>query len=287
MKNILIILTLSLFFIACEKDITVDLPKTELKYVVEGYIEEGQHPYIILTKNSSYYEPISLSDLNDLAVIDAEVIVSDGTTTEILQLVFDTLSRPNYKYVGNTIIGEKGKTYTLEIKVNGKVLTSKTTIPNSVQIDSLKFKLENMPGDTLGLIWFYFNDPDTLGNYYRMSTKVIGQDPVFYYPFSSVSDDKLVNGRQAVPFSIYRAHGAFEEINAQEFYKWYFTFGNSVVFKFTTMEASTYQFWYTYELIRSSGGPYATPITLKSNIDGGVGIWGGYGVSLDTISISN
>jgi hypothetical protein len=36
----------------------------------------------------------------------------------------------------------------------------------------------------------------------------------------------------------------------------------------------------------TDGNPFASPITIRSNIQGGaIGVWGGYGASIDTLKI--
>jgi hypothetical protein len=268
---------------SCEKDISVDIPKPNQEYVVEGYIEENQFAYVFLTQNSAYFDEISLEKIVELTIKDAIVVVSNGSQSEQLEMVYDPNHFPYYKYVGKIIKGEKGKTYKLTIKIDQKVITSTTTIPNSVQIDSLKYKVEkNFPGDSLGYLWFYFTDPDTLGNYYKIYTKVLGKDSIFYQPFSSVSEDKIING-QFVEFSTYKGRNPLEPFKEGEYYKWFFKPNDTIVFKFTSIDASIYAFWYTLEMNSSSGGPFSSPITVKSNINGGLGVWGGYGVSMDTI----
>jgi hypothetical protein len=41
---------ISIFFISCQDEITLDLPQAEKKLVVESTIEQGFPPYVILTK---------------------------------------------------------------------------------------------------------------------------------------------------------------------------------------------------------------------------------------------
>ncbi len=114
-----------------------------------------------------------------------------------------------------------------------------------------------------------------------MYTKVLGEDSIFYPPFASVSEDKIINN-QFVEFSTYRGQDPLIEIPDDEYYKWFFKGGDTIIFKFQTIDVRTYQFWYTLEMDNSSGGPFSTPITVRTNIDGGLGIWGGYGVFIDT-----
>ena len=71
---------LLLLFSSCEREITVDLPQGNSHIVVEGYIENGTNPYVILTKDVPYFASINLSELQDLFIKGASVKVSDGVT---------------------------------------------------------------------------------------------------------------------------------------------------------------------------------------------------------------
>lgn len=267
---------------SCEKDITVDLPRPDQKFVIEGAIEDGEYPYVFITQNTAYFDVVSLEKIEDLTVKDAIVTVSDGNTTETLSLIYDKNHFPYYKYVGSLIKGQIGKTYTLNIKIGNYEITSNTTIPNKVLLDSISFKLDKrLKGDSLGYIWFYFNDPDTSGNYYKIYTKVLGEDSMFYQPVTSVSDDKIINN-QFVEFSTYRGRNPLQEFTEETYNSWFFKLGDTIAFKFSSIELDVYNFWYTLEANSNSGGPFSSPISVKSNINGGLGIWAGYSTDIDT-----
>ncbi len=70
----------ALVLISCEKEVEVDLPETEAKLVVEGTIEQGQPPIVILTRTQSYFAPTDLNSIAGIFVKDAVITVSDGTS---------------------------------------------------------------------------------------------------------------------------------------------------------------------------------------------------------------
>jgi len=156
----------------------------------------------------------------------------------------------------------------------------------------LKFKPDNNQ-DTLGFIWLYLKDPDTLGNYYRAFTKVLGKDSVFLHPYPSVSDDRFFNGQKA-EYQLYRGRNPLEDNNynpqgldSAGVARWYFRTGETVIVKITQIDNLHYRFWYSMEQqFMTDGNPFATPTSLKTNIEGGaIGVWGGYGVFIDTLKI--
>ena len=65
MKKFLFIIIALSFFASCEKELDIDLPQPDAKLVVEGWIENGEYPVVIVTRNSSYFAPIDTNFLMD------------------------------------------------------------------------------------------------------------------------------------------------------------------------------------------------------------------------------
>ena len=278
--------------LSCEKEITVDLPAPETKIVIEGAIEEGRLPWVFVTKNAPYFSHIDSAALVNMIVFNAHVTVTDGITTDSLQFTYDPYIYPKFKYVGNTLIGQTGKWYWLNVEVDGNTYTAQTSIPPSVKFDSLKFK-PDFNKDTLGYVWLYLKDPDTLGNYYRAFTKTLGIDSVYLRPYPSVSDDRFFNG-QFAEYSLSRGRNPLEDnkyddngLDSAGVSRFYFRKGQTVVVKLCSIDAPHYDFWISIEQqFITDGNPFASPISARSNISGGaLGIWGGYGAYLDTLYI--
>ncbi len=311
----IIFVFLALLFVSCEKEITLDLPQSEDKTVIEGEIELGEYACVIITKNSSYFDPVVVKPIIDyisqdiLDILPSEIIdtlkqimvpdaidtnaivtVSDGSQIDTLELSFDYFRMPFIMYKGNKIKGETGKTYKLQVITGGKTYTSTTTIPIPVELDSIRFKYVKEPEDSIGFVWIYFHDPPALGNFYRGYTKTLGKDNTFVHPYSSVSDDLFANGKQ-ISYALNRgwdpAQGDAYFDDDNTFPWWSFIVGETVVVKLSTLDATHYDFWYSIEIqVATDGNPFASPISIRTNIEGGaIGIWGGYGAYLDTIKI--
>lgn len=277
-----ILIPLLLVLASCEKNIEVDIPDPEEKIVVEGWIEPGDVAYVMLTKNSPYFSVVDSTSLMDMIVKNAIVKVSDGTNTEQLTMTIDTNYFPPILFKGNTLKGIAGKTYTLTVEAEGKFLESSTTIPFPIPLDTAWFKIE--PGkDSLGYLWATFTDPENETNYYRLTAKRLGKDKRFIPILGSVYEDKFFNG-QSLTFSMNRGFESFtSDIEDNE--ATYFKVGDTIILKSSTIDYSTYDFWRKAESeMFSSGNPFATPTSVPTNIiGGGLGIWGGYGVSYYTI----
>ena len=57
-----------------------------------------------------------------------------------------------------------------------------------------------------------------------------------------------------------------------------------MVVKFISLGAAEYEFYRTFESnVLNSGDLFASPANVRSNIQGGLGVWAGLGVAYDTL----
>lgn len=297
-----------LLFVSCEKVIDIDPPNGSTGIVIEGSIENGRFPLVIVSRSQLYFTPISssLAALAEVLVDSAEVYIEvDGTEYMLDRICLSNLPPelqavaqaelglaqlpPGfdiciYASLNEALVGVVGKTYNLRVVVDGNEYTSSTRIPELVDLDSLWFDFDiNIASDTFGYIWTRLRDPDTLGNNYRIWTKRLGRDNGFR-AVSSGFDDRFFNG-QRFEFLMGRddRFGDPEEANGDERgrYRAY----DTVVVKTGTMNSDVLRFWNTARAATSAGfNPFASPVTVMSNIrNGGRGVWGGYGVTYDTV----
>ena len=69
-----LIFIVSLILFSCQEEITLDLPQAEMKLVVEGAIEPGFPPYVILTQNQGYFDEIDIDTYSDLFVNNVDTV---------------------------------------------------------------------------------------------------------------------------------------------------------------------------------------------------------------------
>lgn len=260
-------------FVACEKDVTVDLNTGESKIVIEGYIEAGLPPYIIITRSSPYFDPVDENTMQNMFVKNAVVKISTDGYEESLRIVNQAIDSVEMAiYIGQRP-GVSGKSYHLEVEVDGKIYSSDTRIPQAVQLDSVWFKEQS--NDSLGLAWYKFHDPDTLGNYYRIYTLHVGHDPIFRHPIPSVNNDNVINGRDIEFATTKGRKGVVNNKRKENLFK----IGDTILLRFASMNADAFYFWRAVEQqISNNGNPFAAPASVPSNIKGGLGLWAGYGV---------
>lgn len=276
----------ALLFTACEKDISVDLPKPDAKIVVEGYIFEGERPWVILSRNAGYFDPIDSASLVNSFIFNGVVVVSDGINTDTLTFQSAAESPLSVAYVKNnpTVIGQAGKTYSLTVIADGQTVTSTTTIVPPTPIDSTRWKLDGQE-DSLGLVWFYFTDPGIDLRGYRILSRRVSQNPDRNEPYFRTNfffENALFKGQQA-PIGIGRAQQYGGGLSSSEFEdpdKGYYRVGDTVQVRLCTIDKPYYEFLNTLgNSLGSSGSPFAAPNNVISNIKGGLGGWGGHGVT--------
>lgn len=275
----LITFLLSAIFIACEKELPIGFTQTESALVVEGWIEQGKGTKVLLSLSAPFFAEIDSSTLREYAVTKAKVTILCGDQSEILTLKPNDVYFPPYYYYGTDIMGEQGQEYTIEIRNAGTIYTAKTTIPKLVVPDSIWFSRLS-ENDTLGQLIVRFSDDRESANYYRTLTRVLGKDDRFIPTFVSVFSDEAYNGK-SIDIPLTRGNTNLLDVENTRF----FSVGDTIILKFCSIDRQHYQFWNTMQGQNlNAANPFAVNNTeVASNIEGGLGIWGGYAASYSTI----
>ncbi len=317
MKYYLLLLVVLLIFGSCEKEIVIELPGSETQIVVQGKIEPGMPPMVILTKSIPYYTQLNEQTLGEMFVREATVRMVFGNDTIVLERfclsdIPDSL-RDQFGEVFNLpagfdqfciftstnpqSFGKINQSYTLLVNADGKELNANTTIPTPIPLDSLWFKPDGTL-DSLGFLYARLADPPNSGNAYRWFAQRINKyttgndsgrikDLDFVAPFNSAFDDEFFNGT-TFDFAYNRgvSPGSHhdDDLNIE---RGYFKVGDTVLVKFSTIDEGVYKYYRSfYNAVASSGSPFSSPANVKSNVNGGLGIWAGYGTAIDTLIVT-
>lgn len=266
---------LALTAISCNSDNFSTEINLESKIAVEGWIEEGDVPQLIVSSSIPITEVIDSTNVLDHVIRSAKVTVSDGQKSEVLKVKNDKDRLPPFVYYGSEIIGEAGKTYTLKIEYLNRIVSASTTIPKTVALTSAEYVKNNL-ADTTGYVFVKFDDPLNEKNYYQIATRLVGQEPIFVPAFYGNLDDKNFDSSK-ISMQVNRGVLIFPKTK----YKPYFTDGDLIFVKLRTMNKDALDFWNSWqnELVNSRNPIYPSNTSLKSNINGGIGIWAGYGQS--------
>jgi hypothetical protein len=275
--------------ISCESEIDINLPPPDTLVVVDGTIENGQYARVAVTKTAPYFDVISVASLSNIFITDAVVVLSDGIISDTLTLTIDATQFPPIFYKGNNpaLIGQEWKTYYLTVIALGDTLTSTTSIPGIVPVDSIHWA-QYGTDDSLGLGWIYFKEPDTLGNFYNLLTKRQGFPYFVPIPGQSISNDQLANGTyveflfgRPSPTPSWFNTATGDTIEDESGVLW--RRGDTISVKLCSIDKASYDFLRTYDDAASSfGNPFSAPTFVESNINGGLGGFVGIGASYQT-----
>ena len=303
--------SLVLFLGGCTKEVKIDIPGYEEKIVIDGRIETGMPPIVLVSKTQDIYSPTTLDAFLNSFQSGATVTVSDGTTTVVLdQICSDNLPPGTeamaaalfgiseeelgnyhlcaYSTFNPAIWGQVGKTYSLKVELNGEVFTSTTQIVAPTPLDSVYWKQDPGANPGYGYSWAKLTDPPGFDAYMwevKRINMVDGntKDPAFKATFSPVIDDEFFGG-QTFDF-YYENPFTWDDETVADADKGYYKTGDSVVIKFSKIDAAVYEFLEKkYMQLGTAGNPFASPTVIPSNIQGGaIGLWAGYSPSFDTL----
>ncbi len=301
-----------LLFSACTKEVKIDIPGYEEQIVIDGRIETGQPPLVLISKTQDIYAPTSLDAYLNGFQSGAIVTVSNGTTSVVLdEICSDNLPAgteaiaaelfgipeselANYHLCAYTtfntaIWGEIGKTYTLTVELNGKTYTSETKIEQPTALDHVFWKPDQDADPGYGFSWATLTDPANQLDAYMWEVKRINwvngapKDANFTKTYNPVFNDEFING-QTFDF-FYENPMSWDDPDVASKNKGYYALGDSVVIKLSKMDQTVYEFYEKkYMQLQSNGNPFASPTSIPSNIKGGaLGVWAGFSPSFDTL----
>ena len=260
LKNIGFFLITITLLSSCEEIIELELGNTQNNIVIEGNISNLPGPYYVkLTRTVNVNQPSIFP-----VIENAQVIISDNEgQSELLTYVSDGV------YQTQNLQGIEGRTYNLEVNVDGATYTSQSTMPSLVKLDSLMIQKLVFAGVENTSILPVFTDPKGLRNYYKFVLKVDGvQDNSFDVDNDNITDGS-VNERPVQTQSL--------EILP----------GNIVDVEMRSIDAATYLYYYTLnQTIDGGPGGGTTPSNPPNGISGGaLGLFSAYTSQTKTIEI--
>lgn len=282
-KNISLLFALALLVLvsACEKEITVNLPPGKQSLVVEASINQ-QFPnlnYVYISRTVDYFNPdLTLNGIRNALVFitpgsisGTDTIWNEGARIQLFDInnipgVDSLLQGFTGIYFNPLLLPQVGVPYRLDIDAEGEKITGVTAIPKVVNIDTIFWRqeLSSDKTDTNMFVTFEFNDGPEKNNY-RLAIYT-GQNPLLIgwgaaEGFRTFDDAFIDNGKR--PYSFFSP----------------FRYGDTLNLYLSSLGRREYLFWDSFVEAANNGGPFATPISVKSNIKGAIGSFTGYGVS--------
>ena len=304
---IVIFISVFFLFLSCEEEIDLSINSSSDQLVVEGFIQKDYPAYVFLSTTEAYFSPIDSNTINNVIVADAQIYVErdDGLVHQLtyldqnlidsLSFIFDSLELNlpgiyiDLSYQQDNF-SQEGYKYKLIVIHNSDTITARTSIPPPFPIDSVWVqKKDSLVNGYKCYIWARVSDPDTSGNcvgiHFKRKLHWKPMDPLFVPCALTYRADYIGNGES---FPTYFARsgrpddddGFFLPFNADRIVDGEFRKRDVVLLRISHMDQNSYNFWRGVERAQdASGNPFAEPMNLMSNINGGLGVWGGYGVS--------
>ncbi len=129
--------------------------------------------------------------------------------------------------------------------------------------------------DSFFQLYGRLREPAATGNFYRYFTKA--DNGPWLISDQSVFDDAFING-QVFKIFIPKGHNYGAQASTDFNRSGYWDISDSIcTVKLSSVDKPHYDFWRTLEANRSSNGnPFGSFVYVKTNINGALGIWGGY-----------
>lgn len=284
----LFFLILFIILSSCSNEIELDLPEPDKNYVVEGYIENDHYPVIAVTRNSSYFAPIDSTYIMNLFVLDAKVYISNGENEVECFLSTNNLINgawPYLYYTTNQMVGELDKIYSIKVIIGSDTITGSDTMPSQVFLDSLWCEAIK-DNDTLKDLWISFIDPPEK-NFYRFFTKRQSRDNYFVPSSLFVLDDVYFNNQFFKVNLVRGIENIYSDSTYQDPELGKYKVGDTVIVKTANMTRQHYNFWRTAEQeIYIGSSPFINPVRIRHTVKGGLGVFGCYASTYDTIVIN-
>lgn len=276
MKRTTFLLLVPLLF-SCTEDSIIPAASS---LVVEGYIEDGGCPVVMVTKNMPITsKKQNINDLGEYLVRWAKVSVICGADTVVLTGKYDKGYFPPYIYTTGRMRGQAGCTYKLLVEYGGMEASATTTVTEPPRVDG--FKVEKCAdNDTLYQIKAVMAAMEGKARNYQFFSRVGNSSKQFSASFLGGYNDSVATGTYEVP--IYRGRKFMAED-----YTPYFTVNDTVAVKCCQLDDVEYSFWKAYMASEflSGGAMLSVSSNLPSNIVGGTGYWFGYGSATSYFTI--
>lgn len=275
MRVFLYIICVVPLLFSCENDLDIDVPTKATQIVIDGEIEAGRGARIAVTLSADYFSTIDSNSIRDFVVTRGKVtLTSSKGESEILTLTKNDAYFPSYVYSSNQIFGEVGTHYDLKVDFQKEVATASTGIPEFVPIDSIWW--EALEVDTVGKIVVQIVNKSEAINYYRFFCKRNSKDDRFTLTNPVVISDKLYEN-DTVRVSFNRV---LKDLQTNSFVR-----DDTVVFKLCTIDKEQFDFWngYQYEVLTASNPFASSNVPIRSSVNNGLGVFGGYSADYRTV----
>ncbi|ALI97889.1 DUF4249 domain-containing protein [Rufibacter tibetensis] len=240
-----------------EQEILVKLPPTVPQMVVECYLTNNEPMQLSLSESSSYF-----AGPEALIVTGATVTIAKNNEEPVVLKDTLILDEENEKvfthYNRRRVRAVPGDVFKLVITdPKGRRITGSTTVLPAVPIDSAGYKFNDKPAESQeAYLMVRWQDDKAVKNFYRLlahKKDSVGVDS----QLDAEIDDRLRNGQKITYTTTYR-----------------FDRNDTLTIKLFHLEKAYSDFVSSVEdARRANGNPFAQPVTIKSTVAGGFGVF--------------
>jgi hypothetical protein len=237
----------------CEKIVNLDLKTSTAQLVIEAnLVDDGRPCQVSLSTTANY------TDTNTFTPVRGAVITLTDNAGG-LETLRETAT-PG-QYVGATIKGVSGRTYTLRVETSGAAYVALATLPAPVvPFEKLSTQLSVLGTNNIQAVVDY-TDPAGQGNSYLFRQYRNGRlnNTIF------LQNDQFTDGNHITQVLRTRAGGSADPNDLDKLVS-----GDSLRVEMQNLDPGAYEYFRTLNLILTAGGaPSTTPANPKSNFTGG------------------
>jgi hypothetical protein len=239
---------------SCEKIVNLDLQTSTAQLVIEGNLVDDNKPCQVSVRRTANY-----TDTNTFAAVSgATITLADNAGG--LETLRETAT-PG-QYLGATLRGVPGRTYTLRVETSGAAYVATSRLPAPVvPFEKLSTQLSAFGTDNIQAVVDY-TDPAGRGNSYLFRQYRNGKlnNAVF------VQNDEFTDGNRISQALRTRSSSSTDPNELDKLVP-----GDSLRVEMQNIDPGVYEYYRTLSLILTAGGaPTTTPANPKSNFSGGV-----------------
>ncbi|OFY65830.1 MAG: hypothetical protein A3H98_13530 [Bacteroidetes bacterium RIFCSPLOWO2_02_FULL_36_8] len=293
-------------FNGCQQIVEMDLGSYDSKLVVNGILKPDTFPRIYLSESTFFYD---IDDYrNRFHFITNAVVTLKRNDTKIFlksDSAYEPLNKNRYNmnsgfgdeykpdtvlvyFYTDTIRPKPGDYFELEITSGNRRVTSAVTVPFPVEIDSVKFAYSERPKDpynegfqTEVYAETYFKETINKDEYYRLKLTGWYKEPSYIDP----SDSNLLTFSHSTDVTAGNILGDINKV-INGYLECGFYYENAsknkkhVRISIERLTEETGRYLESLVLQREhEDSPFTEPVMVKSNIEGGLGVFGAYSAS--------
>ncbi len=234
---------------SCQKVIDVDVNDAEPKYVIEAIVtDQAGESKVLLSTTKKVSESNTFPGISGAAV----------TITDNAGNTFVFTETTAGKYEAPDLTGAEGKTYSLQVIVNGETFTAASTMPQKINLDSIFISEEVLFGDARKLVNVSYQDPAGKGQCYRYVQYINDKKskPIFVNN-DDYSDGKYVETK--LWYIVDDDENEEEDIES----------GDTIRLDMQCIDMPIYKYWYSVNQSATGNSQSASPANPVTNISGG------------------